>query len=121
MNDASAWRHPDWVFRRPSTTVTSDSTGRIGRPGHKHRGPDCCAQNRDAGVKEAQFQVEAVRLTVEQAAAVQGFPADHPWAGTKADQYRQIGNAVPPPMAQAVLSALTATVRAHRTTDQPGG
>ena len=107
MNSAEAWRHPDWVYRRPSTTITSDSSGRVGRPGHKHRGPDCCAKNREAGVGEPQFAVEAVRVTVEQAALVQGFPDGYPWQGTKSKRYEQVGNAVPPPLARAILAALT--------------
>lgn len=107
LNSAEAWRHPDWVFRRPSTTVTSDGSGRIGRPGHKHRGPECCAANREAGAGEAQFAVDAVRLTPEQAARVQGFPAGYPFQGNRGKQYEQIGNAVPPPLARAILAAVT--------------
>lgn len=118
LNSAEAWRHPDWVFRRPSTTITSDSTGRVGRPGHKHRGPDCCTKNREAGEGEPQFAVDAVRLSPPQAALVQGFPTDYPWQGTKSQQFQQIGNAVPPPLARAVLSALTARVKAHQPTTE---
>ncbi len=108
VNTPDAWRHPDWAFRRPSTTVTSDSTGRVGRPGHKHRGPDCCAANRVAGEGEPQFAVDAVRLTVQQAAVVQTFPADYPFQGTRGKQYQQIGNAIPPSLAEAILRAVTA-------------
>jgi DNA (cytosine-5)-methyltransferase 1 len=42
------------------------------------------------------------RLTVEECATLQGFPADHPWQGTKTSRYRQVGNAVPPALAYAV-------------------
>lgn len=52
------------------------------------------------------------RLTVEMTARLQGFPPDWLFAGRKTSQYRQIGNAFPPPVAQAVgkqiLSALKA-------------
>ncbi len=49
------------------------------------------------------------RLTIEECAALQSFPPDHPWRGsTKRSKYAQIGNAVPPPMAQAVAEVLLA-------------
>lgn len=51
------------------------------------------------------------RLTVAECAALQGFPADHPWQGTKAAQYRQVGNAVPPIVAQRITEALQAADR----------
>ena len=44
------------------------------------------------------------RLTPAECATLQGFPADYPWTGaTKSSVYRQIGNAVPPPVAEALL------------------
>ena len=46
------------------------------------------------------------RLTVAECAALQGFPADHPWQGTKTAQYRQVGNAVPPRVAEVVGRAV---------------
>lgn len=42
------------------------------------------------------------KLTVRMAALVQGFPVDWMFAGGKTAQYRQIGNAFPPPVAEAV-------------------
>lgn len=46
---------------------------------------------------------EALRpLSVEEYAAIQTFPADYKFAGALDDQYRQIGNAVPPLFAKAV-------------------
>ena len=42
------------------------------------------------------------RLSVEECATLQGFPDDHPWQGTKTSRYRQVGNAVPPALAEAV-------------------
>jgi DNA (cytosine-5)-methyltransferase 1 len=45
----------------------------------------------------------AVRVTVEQAAILQGFPAGYPWQGPRGRQFQQVGNAVPPPLARRVV------------------
>jgi len=46
---------------------------------------------------------EAVRVTVEQAGVLQGFRHDYPWHGSRLQRFRQIGNAVCPPLARLVL------------------
>jgi DNA (cytosine-5)-methyltransferase 1 len=46
------------------------------------------------------------RLCPRECAAVQGFPQDWKFEGTRAVQYRLIGNAVPPPLAYAIGSSL---------------
>lgn len=40
-------------------------------------------------------------LSVRMAAIIQGFPAEWPFQGSKTHAYRQVGNAFPPPVAQA--------------------
>jgi DNA (cytosine-5)-methyltransferase 1 len=45
---------------------------------------------------------EMPRLTLRMTARIQGFPDDWQFAGGKTAAYRQIGNAFPPPVAQAV-------------------
>jgi len=42
------------------------------------------------------------RLTVDECAILQDFPPCHPWQGPKTAKQRQIGNAVCPPMSEAV-------------------
>ena len=46
------------------------------------------------------------RLTVAECATIQAFPPGWPFAGNVGAQYRQVGNAVPPPLAEAVGRAL---------------
>lgn len=46
------------------------------------------------------------RITVEEAAALQGFPVGFGFCGPRVAQYRQVGNAVPPPLAKAVAQSV---------------
>ncbi|GAU67828.1 protein N(5)-glutamine methyltransferase HemK [Streptomyces sp. NBRC 110611] len=51
-----------------------------------------------------------VRITTEQAALLQGFPADWRFAGKKTARYRQIGHASPPPVGSALGLAIRAAL-----------
>jgi DNA (cytosine-5)-methyltransferase 1 len=47
------------------------------------------------------------RLTAAEGCVLQGFPPQYPFAGTRTKVFEQIGNAVPPPLAHAVLTVAT--------------
>ncbi|MFF5983586.1 DNA cytosine methyltransferase [Streptomyces olindensis] len=57
------------------------------------------------------FRAAGPMLTVEQAAIIQGFPRDWDFQGKKTARYRQVGNAFPPPVAEAVGRAIAAVLR----------
>jgi DNA (cytosine-5)-methyltransferase 1 len=84
-----------WTTDRPATTVCGDP--RIAPPGHR---------DREGGAR--QFGEDTVRVTLQEAAVLQSFPADYPWQGNKSQQYEQVGNAVPPLLAAAVLRQFVA-------------
>lgn len=86
-----------WAWERPATVVMGDS--QLFRP--EHHGDGRPSQH-----------VGSVKLTVEQALVLQGFPPDFPVTGTKTSRFRQIGNAVCPPVAAAILTRLAAHLEA---------
>ncbi|GAA1441806.1 DNA (cytosine-5-)-methyltransferase [Nocardiopsis tropica] len=59
------------------------------------------------------------KLTVAQAALIQGFPADWEFQGRKTAAYRQVGNAFPPPVARAVGEAIISALRAADAGQEP--
>ena len=73
--------------KRPATTVQGDP--HIAAPGHHERQMN-----------------NAERVTVAEAAALQSYPPGFTFAGTKAKQFLQVGNAVPPLLAEAILRAV---------------
>lgn len=91
--EAHRW---SWTANRPATTVCA--TNRIAPPGRRDRSPG----------GESQFaSPDTVRITVQEAAVLQSFPADYPWQGTKTKQFEQVGNAWCPRAAAAVIGAAT--------------
>ncbi len=90
-----------WVTERPATTVNGDP--RIAEPG-RH----------DPEQSGSQYGEATVRVSVEEAAALQTFPPGYPWQGSLSAQYLQIGNACPCLLAWHVLDAATAPCLAVR-------
>ena len=96
-----------WVTERPSTTVQTGST--ITGPGHHAAfgvapGTQTATGGGQAAPGAAPTSTEGVRVTTQQAAALQSFPEDWPWQGPRTAVYRQIGNAVAPLFGAAVLA-----------------
>ncbi|MCI3930926.1 DNA cytosine methyltransferase [Streptomyces sp. AN091965] len=70
------------------------------------------SENRDL------FGERGPMLTVEQAAIIQGFPPEWGFEGGKTAQYRQVGNAFPPPVAKAVGKSILDVLKAARERDR---
>ncbi|MFI6168071.1 DNA cytosine methyltransferase [Nocardia sp. NPDC051052] len=64
------------------------------------------------------FGPDGPMLTVRQAAIIQGFPLEWDFSGGKTAQYRQVGNAFPPPVAKAVGESIINVLKAARERDQ---
>ena len=54
------------------------------------------------------------RLTVPMVSRLQGFPCDWKFSGRKTATYRQVANAFPPPVAQAVAEQIHQCLTVHR-------
>lgn len=110
------------ILDRPATTLqAAAAAGRLSPAGHHER--QFPAEVADAPARTIDStnglqppgnharQKRAVRLTVTQCAALQSFPSAFVFAGTKSSQHRQIGNALPPPMAEAIARSILAVLR----------
>ena len=93
-----------------STDLTADyRAALIAVGGSKRRG----------GPPDDTLTIEGLpRLTTRIAARIQGFPDSWAFSGKNTAAYRQIGNALPPPVAHAVAAAVRAAMTgAHLVAD----
>jgi DNA (cytosine-5)-methyltransferase 1 len=74
-----------WAWTRPATTV--QTTDRVAQPGHHDHQWD-----------------HAIKVAIPELGVLQSFPADYPWTGNKSQQARQVGNAIPPLLARALIA-----------------
>lgn len=82
-----------WTAERPATTIVGSFRPEVvAAPGYR---TSVSRQNAEG----------SVRVSVEEAACLQSFPAGFPWQGSRTKQYQQIGNAIPPLLAEAVLAS----------------
>lgn len=90
----------EWPWDRPSTTIQGDE--RLGAVGHH-----------DPKVPNSQHGPNAIILSERAAAILQGFPEGWLFAGeTKKARWSQLGQAMPPPLAEAVARAVAEQMRA---------
>ena len=114
LMSANGWRRANqWAANAQATAPT------IVGGSKKHGGPDLGpTRARKAwaqlGVNGGTIAEEAPersfagepRLTVRMVARIQGFPDDWHFTGRKTAAYRQVGNAFPPPVAEAVGTSI---------------
>jgi DNA (cytosine-5)-methyltransferase 1 len=100
-HDAAAW-----VWERPATTIAGDA--RVWPPGHKINADDVAR----LGAEEAAARygdragTDAIRVSVAEALTLQSFDPAYPVQGPDSAKFEQIGNAVPPRLAAAILATL---------------
>lgn len=106
MGEALGWRSEEVEYA--SSTMANASRRHLDQPAPTMAfGNDSASAvflPRGADARLAKAEGTARRITVEEAAAIQTFPAFYPWRGPQSGRFRQIGNAVPPMLAHAVLT-----------------
>jgi DNA (cytosine-5)-methyltransferase 1 len=97
-----------WRLDLPAPTVMTTEV-----KGTRAHAPAWAPRGGPDRASDAAFLVTGVRrIDVAEGLVLQGFPADWPIQGTIEERYRQVGNAVPPPMAEAVGRTIARVVEA---------
>lgn len=100
-NDAASW-----CWELPATTVAGDP--RITARCHHEHGDQGRGAVAVADVAAGRYDgTTPIRLTPRDALILQSFRPDYPLCGSRTKQFEQIGNAVPPLLARAVVAAVT--------------
>lgn len=86
--------------------ITSEGTSgqrprEIGEPAHTIAGKGTAAWKTWEKDKP-----QTRRVSVQESAIIQSFPADYIWTGSKTSQFQQVGNAIPPLLAQRILEVI---------------
>jgi DNA (cytosine-5)-methyltransferase 1 len=98
-----------WRLDAPSPAVLSSED-----KGARHQG-NATAERTPARASDALWRATGRRrLTVAECAALQDFPPGHRFYGTKATQYKLVGNAVPPALARVLGDAVLEAEHARR-------
>lgn len=101
---AAAQRAGQWVFRNNNNNNNACTRSLDEPAGTLFFGG---RSNWAAWVHEpgpGELRAEPVRITVQEAAVLQSFPPDYPWRGSQTKQFQQVGNAMPPLLAQHVIT-----------------
>lgn len=94
-----------WWWTRPATTVQGDT--RIWPPGHKINADDRRRLGDHAAERYGdRAGTNAIKVTLDELAALQTFPPGYPFRGNKNERSTQIGNAVPPLLAHCIIRHL---------------
>jgi len=106
--------HP---FKIPNHSGTKYKIRNNGYLGHREIDPDMPSPTITArgdergGVVIIHHPNNSRRLTVREAALVQTFPLNFKFVGSNTSGYRQIGNAVPPRLAEVVAKSILASIK----------
>lgn len=100
----------DWVSERPAPTIVTTRRSKdgilVGRQLPEGEGENVGGHGWEDGESQPESSGEAIRVSLEEALVLQSFPPDYPVQGTKSQRYLQVGNAVPPLLAKAILTQL---------------